>query len=155
MEGTMIDKELIAMCDTPEIQGPWKPKVGDRVAYTLESQEHMGIVTEIGHQFPMLTVAIEDAKSPFGMYRGFIEYYRKIPRIEEVLGLLGDEQISLNNPEMWDGRNWCAERAAYGTPNGETVIARVTHESNTAIKALLKAYMHLEHNKTWDGEKWV
>jgi hypothetical protein len=141
-----MDRKLILMCDVPEIQNRWEPKVGDRVAHMPEPEQHIGIITEITTQFPMLTVAIEGLKSPFEMYRGFTENYRYIPRIEDVLEWLAQYDLEMKT-ERWD---WSC---LFQVEDGEKVHD-IRETDKSLIRTLLKAYMHLEHNKTWNGEGW-
>jgi hypothetical protein len=123
----MLDKELIAMCDTPEIQDRWEPKVGDRVASFTRINEEIDKDTYKRGRKYLDTVIIS---SPSQIeYRDLCVY---IPRIEDVLEWiqnLSEEKFnrSRNNID-WRWLN---------------------------VKEALKAYMHLEHNKTWNGEAWV
>jgi hypothetical protein len=118
----MIDRELIKMCDVPEIQDRWEPKVGDRV-WSKDRDE--------------LDISKIDEDT------GQIKFYGDnvhIPRIEEVLGWLEAYKYSIDVV-------------------GESDLWEIFHVnsvwSDTPIKSLLKAYMHLEHSKTWNGEVWA
>jgi hypothetical protein len=133
-----IDTELIKMCDCPEIQDRWEPKVGDRVA---DRTEHMWIIIRVLNVACMNRQRIEVLSIPNGRTDTiYAETAIYIPRIEDVLewcdnavpehwGLKVQELISLIYRQRW-------------------------YEDDTFLHGLLKAYMHLEHSKTWDGEVW-
>lgn len=122
-----MDKELIAMCDCPEIQDKWEPKVGDMYLVHLNGSIH-----------PITYDQLDKVKT--------VEFYRGcrtfIPRIEDVLKWLGDRLKLLE---------WLPTIQYFQVID----IHGYDFTAYTTIEALLKAYMHLEHNKTWNGEIWV
>lgn len=120
----MIDKELIAMCNCPEIQDRWEPKVGDRYMVHLNGSIH------VIDYHTMKQVEGED------FYRGLRTY---IPRIEDVLEWLSGMVISLHG----NGLSYVVTRDS------------MCEVADTPIKAILKAYMNLEHEKAWNGEAWA
>jgi hypothetical protein len=127
-----MDNELIRMCDVPEIQDRWEPKLFDTVAHKKRRYKaHVSYIC-----LPRMDITDKHGKHHSCLLAdGNIIY---IPRIEDVLEWLGEriEKLCRVHNENW-----------HTTPFIE--------RADTAIKALLKAYMHLEHNKTWDGEAWA
>jgi hypothetical protein len=129
-----MDKELIKMCDCPEIQGMWEPKVGDVYFYTPTKT-----ILPVDMQFIRTCNELGMPSSDMRLY---------IPRIEDVLGWLGDRVSSLHNHIS----NWTVAHQYF---NGlDRCLDLCGDEGDTLLKALLKAFMHLEHNKTWNGEAW-
>jgi hypothetical protein len=128
----MIDKELIAMSNCKEIQDRWEPKVGDRVWSKLH--ECYATVIEIEGNGVMHLRA--DDGSP--IWRVIKDEVLYIPRIEDVLEWLTCYEFSINVDRSSRWGIIHAESDWYEYP----------------IKALLEAYMYLEHNKTWNGEAW-
>ena len=124
-----MDKEYIAMCNCPEIQEKWEPKVGDRMVFKDESEEQ--IVDDIAIRYA------KDYPQENVIY---------IPRIEDVLEWLGDgfRTLQLSNSGFV-----CF---FYHTSSRRTFKSKW---ADTAVKAVLKAYMHLLYNKTWNGEAWA
>ena len=140
-----MDKDLIAMCDCPEIQDRWKPKKGDQ--YYWECQDSDGMDNLITNE------------GAYSIKRhGIKRVY--IPRIEDVLEWLGTrlagmKQLSSLSP-VWDV--FIIPHLANKGPHEILPICRAESEQHSSgialIKALLKAYMHFERGKTWDGEAW-
>jgi hypothetical protein len=127
----MIDNELIKMCDTPEIQDRWEPKVGDGIYKKLDMHDRVLIVVNINEDQMMLS----DMTTNMGIGSGIsyhcsphidASFYIYIPRIEDVV-------------------LWLDE-------NGE--IYSLT-QSCVNLKWFIKLYMELLYNKTWNGEAWV
>jgi hypothetical protein len=130
----MMDKELIAMCDTPEIQDRWEPKVGDRVWSKLH--ECYATIVELEGN-GIMHLRADDGSMIWRVMKDEVIY---IPRIEDVLEWLKGYEIAVDIcPDgMWE----------------------VTHVHDAFInlipvKPLLRLYMKSEHNKTWNGEAWV
>jgi hypothetical protein len=129
------DKELIRMCDCEEVQSRFKPKVGDKI-YTANDGEIHTVIKVLSGMRVALEVsfnAIYQAKN-----------HTFIPRIEDVLEWLGDRFVQLRRINQLTRQ--------VGHSGGCTF-----HKSTGVyddLKTLLKAFMHLEHNKTWDGEQW-
>ena len=133
-----MNKELVKMCDCPEIQGDWKPKIGD----SIYLKKH----------FEMTTV-IDDKK--FTVHPTHIY----IPRIEDELELLGDKihaivrhtdaELADMDKDDEECKRWLVD--CYDSEG----IAGNAYASDTLPEALIKAHMHLEHNKEWDGEAWA
>jgi hypothetical protein len=135
MEDTMIDKKLIAMADTPEIQERWEPKLGDRV--WINTFEILATVVTIDIKEPEVirVVSLERVMLVLPVDCVYI------PRIEEVLELLVPKHYKSWGKVRWNVRWW-------DSSIGWTYF-------NTMLKGALDTYMHLEHNKNWTGEKWV
>jgi hypothetical protein len=130
-----MDNEYIKMCDVPEIQDRWEPKVGDRVV-------KRGLWE---HDYRVIKVAKDGVWVDFGINGGFIPFVTAIyiPSIEDVLEwLTGYHFISLHQ----GSGDWQCERWGYDRMSCKA--------ADTPLKALLKAYMHLEHGKEWTGETW-
>ena len=132
-----IDKELVAMCDTPEIQDRWEPKVGDRV----NCHYGVGLVSRIDAE----SYKLDNNKFPISAW-----YYRRedynhvyIPRIEDVLEWLV--------PKYWEGWNH-AMNAMLEYRFTDDAPARIWYNH---LKSWIAFFMHLEHNKSWNGEAWV
>ena len=150
-----MDEELIKMCNCPEIQNKWSPKVGDIVilpykASPADALEQTFISEAMGNGYVMagvpLALAYENSSLIF------------IPRIEDVLGWLGDRWHALVRQsdaelEMEDGeKRWIMDSYDEGG------IAGNSYTADCPVKTLLKAYMHLEHNKKFvrpkHGKAW-
>jgi hypothetical protein len=123
-----VDKELIAMCDCEEVRSKWETeKLGDNVF--LSSNNSLHIVSEIK------SLDTESIGIKLSGLDGFFDpYYHDdlifIPRIDDVLEWLNDYK--------------------------DTQFLRAEfHRSMINTKYLLQVFMNVEHNKTWDGEKWV
>jgi hypothetical protein len=125
-EGAMIDKELIAMCDTPEIQDRWERREADTWFVQHEDGRLEG-------PFHVTHFQLWPTETTFR--------HIYIPCIEDVLRWLKPGDIVAIYPEL--NGHWLIN-----DNSGKGYIGK-------PIKALLKAYMHLEHNKNWTGEKWV
>jgi hypothetical protein len=126
-------KELIAMCDHPKIQDRWEEKRGD--VCTDHEYKTKLIVTDLYESERIDVISWDGDKD--NCHPSNLIY---IPSIEDVLEWLEAYEYSIDVV-------------------GESDLWEIFHVdsvwSDTPIKALLKAYMHLEHNKTWDGDKWV
>jgi len=144
-----MDKELILMCDTPEIQDRWEPKEGDQILFQKEPELADMILDlflhSMGHE------ETEDMRDDekIEWAKEHVKFcYIYIPRIEDVLECIGDQFDEIGQ----GGLGWYAEVNC--TPELNPVKSHISR-ATTPIKALLKAYMHLEHNKTWNGEAWA
>ena len=125
-----MDDELIKMCDTPEIQDRWEPKAGDRVAYKNEKED---CSTSFLTPCEIMGILRHERVRSLLIY---------IPHIEDVLEWLGDRLLSISmitHVPMWDVA---------------CVGAKDLLSDKSILKALLKAYMHLEHNNAWNGKTW-
>ena len=122
----MTDNELIKMCDCLEIQGRWEPKFGDICMYRKDK------ANVIGYTDGILSIRREHTGDYLRTDKAIF-----IPRIEDVLEWVEGQFDMLRRigPKVWD----CHLRHP------------VYKTSDTPIKALLKAYMHIEHGKEWDG----
>ena len=119
-----MDKILIAMCDCPEIQDRWKPKVGDRI--WLNSKEVVIESVDMRHVEQWLP-----------------ENFVYIPRIEDVLDWLVPKHF----------KNYSqAHSRIHGTYYIYDMA--IKGWLDMAIKGWLDMAMLLEHNKTWNGEAW-
>lgn len=121
--------ETIAMCDCPEIQGNWQPKVGDRV-WTKEEhcegvpcQWEIDCVMTVFHE-PMRINLVMLKHGPFP-----IEQFVYIPSIEDMILRIKDERPNI-------------------------VQLYVPVDPVEALMNLLKTYME-SHNKRWNGKEWV
>jgi len=129
-----MDKELIAMCDTPEIQEKWKPKVGDNFYYGGNMYPKKGHIVE-----QLIPLNEDIGVSPIGetgyWELGLTDDLVFLPRIEDVLEWLDGQEfpIKMMHEGLW----------------------QIHDIQDRPIKAILKAYMYLRHNKTWNGEAWV
>jgi hypothetical protein len=153
-----MDKELIAMCDTPEIQGKWEPKEGDRFFVEYEGDTwHIG-----GARVPMKGSHGEWDTCDVGCgccAEGIDGRYIWLPRLEDVLGWLDNEGWKLSSENIGDGPSmWVSVDA----PKPEGIKydscswgAGVFYDGETYIQATIKAFMGIEHNKQWTGERWV
>lgn len=121
-------KELIAMCDTPEIQDKWERKYGDMFARMRDDKLETVLYSHSTQDFSG-SVKYNVPKSIF------------IPRIEDALDWLACfiPWMDSSHPDGWE--------AAAGP------VAQ-KHTAGMLIKALLKVYMELEHDKFWDGSVW-
>jgi hypothetical protein len=135
----MMDKELIAMCDVPEIQDRWEPKVGDSFYAGLPVDKMKTVVHIETNSHNVHFLKANEHKHAF--YHDRVIY---IPRIEDVLEwLVSYHFISLHQgSDDWKCERWGMDRMP-------------CEVADSPVKALIKAYMHLEHNKTWNGEEWV
>ena len=134
-----MDKELIAMCDCPEIQDKWEPKCGDIVMY-LDDVES-GAPSAI-YQFPDGYGKHVVEHPEFKTLSWDKENFIFIPRIEDVLEWLEGRTSKIVH--HWDGWRIHIRETENTTRYGPAILV-----------ALIKAYMHLDHNKTWNGEAWV
>jgi hypothetical protein len=137
----IMDKELIAMCDTPEIQDRWEPKVGDRVY--IKSRHVHGHIVEIKCD-NVIHVMSDDGVCYLRNTQGELIY---IPSIDDVLERLAEHDITLKTVK-WD---WvCLFIVDYsGIKSSLQVIDK------SMIRVLVRVDMHLSHNKTWNREAWV
>ena len=132
------EEELfIKMCDTPEIQGLWNPRIGDLA---------LDKVTIVGSQI----LVVINSESCFGIDEDLpaseaSEYKKRctwLPRQEDL-----QEMIFKIWPEFYPQElastfcGYCMDEAP---------------ESLTSMKQLWLAFVMKEkYNKVWDGEKWV
>jgi hypothetical protein len=123
------DKDLIAMCDTPEIQDKWKPQEGDVViSFTSELVETSKDVFK----------KIRKAGKPLILHSPAEVLKRElcvfIPRIEDVLVWLDGQEfpIKMMHEGLW----------------------QIHFIQDHPIRAIIKAYMYLRYGKTWDGKSW-
>jgi hypothetical protein len=123
---TNIDRETIQMCDVPEIQDRWEPKVGDRV-WNMQGQWD-GVVIEI------TSGAIEVLTGTCQIWLYDKPIY--IPRIEDVL-------------------EWLVPKHFGGWDSAHERVTEMYYSYNMAIKGWLAMAMHLEHSKAWSGERWI
>jgi hypothetical protein len=131
----MIDKKLIAMCDCPEIQGMWEPKVGDAIVFKYGTGDYPGNVIKpfkrrpfdqrIEGYFDKLPHQTENTNA--GVMTSRLIY---IPRIDDVLEWLVPYKEHVDMKDNW------------------------VHWLDIAVELALDLFMHLEHSKTWDGETW-
>lgn len=138
-----MDSELImlmAMCNTQEIQDKWEPKKGDKfiAEYALwtigdATFRYTGKHDEVPvkDKYPVPTQVCPEG---WGCKEGMIF----IPSIEDLLEWLGD---SINSIKQYKGR-WI-------------VMTHLGYIADTLIEALLRAYMHPNHSKQWDGNAWI
>lgn len=148
------DKELIAMCDIPEIQEKWEPEIGGMAWHKMADVElvcthYMGFnFVDKKHGLPY---SVGETSAD--------ELITFIPRIEDVLELLGDRIhviVSKSNEELAEldendeeyGR-WLIDCYDYKGIAGDTFAA------NTFLQVLLKAYMYIEQDKKWNGTAWT
>lgn len=140
----MPDQELIQMVDIPEFQDDWGPKIGDR--YTLDLYPELLLIAD-PEQFKAMVKAYNHNKRTH------------IPSIEDMLDKLGgkvssffrqsDEELACEQCEDIETLRWgvCVFDSTGITENGGY--------ASTLIKALIKAYMHIEHGKSWKDGEWV
>lgn len=121
-----MDSELIKMCDCPEIQDGWEPKVGDRYVYS-----RTGLLCMISDMAPFKECY---PVNPFGGKFIFI------PRIEDVL-----ERLVPKYHESQLG-------AMIAMAEFNVAFVRMKNFDDKFIKSALNYFMHLSHNKTWYGE---
>lgn len=127
-----MDEELIKICDCVEVQGKRQLNFGDKI-YCPTYKSH-GVYMGDGSAELETGHAVDQ------------EILILIPRIEDVFEWLGDKVIQIH--QMSSINTW----KAYCSPTGLAQdITRGGYEANTPIKALLKAFIHLEHDKESDG----
>lgn len=124
----MMKKDFLKQCDCPEIQNLWGQKLGD-----------------VYHCPAMSAIAMLTDKETFELSLSLVGMNGRVwlPRIEDVLGWLGDRFYTLElmdsigtwRVQFWQGEN---PRSLHGAPAGAT-----------SIEALLNAFMYLRHGKTW------
>ena len=163
----MMDKEYIRMCDTPEVQERWEPKMGDWILrkftvfgepldselwlddkqkedlvvlhyHSTEASQFWGAADKDGKQ---RTVSFDDSNSMVKATHVFL------PRIEDLIEWIG-EGIHRITQSPNAKRPWHIEIYKEG------VNAPFLIEGKTFIQTLLETLMYCEHSKTWDGEKW-
>lgn len=142
----MMDKELIAMCNCEDIQEKCEPIMGG-LFYTAAV---LHVIADI-HNSGKFTLVSRPKLGEWLLYRTEGIF---IPRIEDVLEWLGDlisgvsRELNGHNVYGWIVSGWHKDkRTGHQAHN--------CHWADTSIKALLKAFMHLEHGKTWDGAQWA
>jgi hypothetical protein len=142
-----MDKELVTMMDAPEIQGKWKPKPGDRYISTIGTTGTRAFWKQLSGKMIRVIIGLSGENIRGSYLNGPTDTRNKydafwIPRIEDILEMLGGrfDMLRQNIPQSWD----CHLKT--GT---------YTYVATTPIKALLKAYMHIEHGKQWTPEGWV
>lgn len=158
-------KELIMMYNTPEIQSKMTMKFGTCFATKSTSSN----VEHFLEKYPDRWLKVDDClyflswitgnnngtKWPVLAVAGEIIF---IPRIEDVLEWVGDKAhclVRLSDAEI--DMEEIKEKRVRWLLNGYDDCGHAYDISyaDSPIKALLKAYMHLSHNKTWNGEEWV
>lgn len=129
--------ELIKMCDCPEIQDGWEPKVGDRV-YIKRHEVYGHIVQVEGDN--IIHVESDEGQTYWRNTQNELIY---IPSIENMLKKLGNRFESLKRIRQKTRMVGTKEGAVFHKSTGN-------HDDH---KALIKAYMHVGHGKTWNG-RW-
>jgi hypothetical protein len=135
-----MDNELIKMCDTPEIQDKkrWLEN-GDIICSATQTMRNKKSdrnvrIVQFHDKEQDLVTSRNMNRSMDSKHRGMVLY---IPRIEDVLEWLKSWTMPITI--IAGSGNW---KISHAIPN-------------QPLKALLINYMHLEHNKTWDGETWA
>jgi len=128
-----MDNELIKMSDCPEIRDRWEPKVGDRV-WVKRHFLDMAITEIEGDNI----IHVRTFTKGMPYWRNTRDELLYIPRIENMLEWLVPKHYS----------DWTQ------------VFSKITHSSlynpfDMPVKGAMALLMHLEHNKTWDGEVWI
>lgn len=89
-------KQLVALCDYPELQKLWKPKMGDSYGCWQTCKCHKG--EWIGWRY--------EATEPIKEFSKRQKDYIWLPRIEDAIRLMGDKFITLSR--RGDGSYyWC------------------------------------------------
>ena len=146
-----MDKKLIAMCSCREVQSMWEPKMGDICVSSIDSCGTSRFKSQF-KEWPKNAQVVRAIKGDYirtcyAIGSGQKSYKREfffIPRIEDVLEWLGDKFSGLTKNDSTG--NYVG---IYYTKTGSDA-----QDSDIPIKALLKAFMHLEYSKTWDGKQW-
>lgn len=140
----MPNSNYIKMCDCPEIQDGWEPKIGDwtdkgvmvRILY-------QGIDSEIGFAGEYI---LNYGKGEFQVY---YEEFIWLPTIEQLMGMVDKDEefegalIDFTNEFHPDGNH-----PDYCLDDDFNFIFKSWQE-------LCLAYIMRElHNKKWNGEKW-
>jgi len=134
-------KENIKMCDCPEIQDRWEPKIGDVTNY--------GIITKIDPAFHC---------EPFIWVTGQNSWCRK----EQLIWLPTQSQLQdMYCSVMVDGKHIKEALAYLACFNVlcEEIYEFSKKDCELGIKSMEQLWLAFVmwelHQKKWDGEKWV
>lgn len=126
-----MTEDYLRMCDCPEIQGQWIPKVGNRI--TTGSNR-------TGSSFVLLPIHMRPTGIPL------VEEYVWLPRQEDIQEMFVER-----------GRN-CMPRLIESlcalTNYGKLDYGKPTN-STDMDKYWLKSYMREIHHKTWTEKGWA
>ena len=137
-------KQNIKMCDCPQIQNRWEPKMYDYVIDRLIGIQHIII-------YPCNTLFTTDTNT---WYSHKLENDKDmvqedliwLPRLDQLLEMLGTKY-------MWE---LCNEEERYSIIIGETdEFAVMAFQGHTPEQAVLQGVMHELHGLKWDGKGWI
>ncbi len=152
-----MDKQYIKMCDCPEIQGKWEPKVGDYVwrKYTIFGEE---LDRTVWPDEKMTEVVILHFKSSVEGYfqavnaEGDERIFHSEKDIHKSTSIFLPTQAQLQ--EMCGERDWL---------RGPGLFLQMFHpwvrshadEDDTYEQLTLRFVMHALYNKDWNGSEWI
>lgn len=140
-----MDEELILMCNCPEIRDRWDAEMGQTFIQTISGTAMTSISIDREGEVVHLKAGDGDVDSFWAWIHHPSDDFVYIPRLQDVLEWMGDRLDSIEQYRNMDQQQW--EVTLFDEGN--------SFYSNVLIEALLKAYMHLEHNKAWNGEAWI
>lgn len=140
------------MCDTPEIQGEWKPAYGDWVAIYFE--EHPFGPGQIGYKNPHIIMPLCcSTHNRFKTLNGVLLQKDEclwLPRQDQIQEMLDIEDVDDFYFAIYD---MFFESDNYHHYNSSPDWR--TDNLKTVEQLWLAFYMHEKHQKKWGGERWV
>ena len=137
-----MDKQYIAMCDTPEIQGQWEPKVGDRI-YSNILQGIKFVETNIFNS-PLKSVMIKNSIW--------------LPRQEDIQEMLTSlytvDGMLADFDELWNDERWADKDSLAKPYPGVQKGQGIWGIFHTIEQIWLALYIREVHKKTWSGKEW-
>ncbi len=154
-------KEYVKMCDCPEVQGTWEPKVGDSHCYwpnynAAESipEDYKEIIKEASIS---TIISLEDVECPHCEELFEVAPFDKFTPQDDHIFLPRQDQIQ---EWLYDhfGNTDCYilfERCFGWVWTDDTELGQKQTKFMMSLEQLwLAFYMHEKHGLAWTGEKW-
>lgn len=149
----------IKMCDCPEIQGEWEPKVGDWVGHTGSSPQPITVISCI-EEWRGSPISLGEN---YGLsQKSWLIYLPRQGQLQEMLSQIimkrDNEKLNFTyhlytNKNISDEKLWFKFQKLYHI-HDET-DKDFYFIGDTPEQALIQGVMHELHGKARDGEKWI
>jgi len=131
-----MNEEFIAMCDCPEIQGGWKPKICDTI-YSKVTKKTFVISTTVKY-------------STYGNIYKDREDLIYIPSIEDLIEMCEEFTYHIENLSQYS----YTSIYKYQMNIFKDKLHANNFKEKSYFKAMLFGYMYAKHNKIWKDGKW-
>ncbi len=144
-----MDKQYIRMCDTPEIQGQWKPKVGDYCCATERTHNNdtneVCAVNTISRTQGIVSLSLLGLKNKMQAAWFYPEENIWLPRQEDIQEMLPKQTTWFDN--LFRLYDWI-------TRERKNPFDGPIQQASSITALWLAFYMHEAHSKTWTEEGW-